>query len=409
MSTNQLLDKGNVERDKLFSTCTLVHGKLFSFTSFKCIPLIGDLHTGKVILLNDLENHDPVFGADDMLSFEDNIFILELSGKRLMKFNTKERNCNYINIDCNSKDWGNFAAFAQHGKSLYIFPIYTDGFLKIDIESGRMQKKKKLYSVINECKGDKKPREEVTYFWQGCQVGSKVWLFQRSSALVVAYDMESDTWKKYDISVNFKDCIHVMSYAGSIYILSAEGKIYRWNMTNESAKEVVDCRSYNTICPVYSRIAVTDKGLFLLPALGKDIFFIDLNTKQINKYVSYPENFQYCGPEIWSKYYGYCEDDDWYYFAMRSANYILTINKRSGIEKWIKMELPSYEEYKKAYFNYNKKILFEEEWSLEDIISYTKKNFLGTQCRKYVSEGEKVWDYVKSLNKESEGLEHRGI
>ena len=82
MSTNRLLDKEIMEREALFSTCALTQGKLFSFTSSKRIPTIVDLHTGKTTLLNDLLNYDPAFNADDMLSFENDIFILELNGKR---------------------------------------------------------------------------------------------------------------------------------------------------------------------------------------------------------------------------------------------------------------------------------------------------------------------------------------
>lgn len=395
MSTDQFLDKKRMEREKLFSTCALVRGKLFSFTDFMRVPIMGDLHTGKITLLHNLKNYDPVFSVDNMLSIGDNVFILELDGKRLMKYNIKERNCSYFNIDCNSKSWGNFAVFAHCGRSIYIFPIYEDGFLRVNIESGEVQKKKELYAVINEYKADKKQGGEITYFWQGCQLENKVWLFQRYGSLVVVYDMVSDTWKKYELSVRIKECTHVTSYSGSLYILNAEGKVYRWNMSNEPIEKVVDCRRANTTDLVFSRIAVTDKRLFLLPALGKDIFYLDLNTKKIIKYDSYPEDFQYCGPENWSKYYGYCEDNDWYYFTLRSANYILTINKRNGIEKWVKADFPNYEEYKKVYLHYNKKQLYEAEWNVRDIISYINKKNVEMRYRKCISGGEKIWDYVK--------------
>ena len=82
---------------------------------------------------------------------------------------------------------------------------------------------------------------------------------------------------------------------------------------------------------------------------------------------------------------------------MRSANYILTINKRDGIEKWVKAKLSSYEEYKKVYFSYNRKLLCETEYSIEDILSYMKKEYVEKQCRKNISKGEKIWDFAKSI------------
>ena len=401
MSTNQSLDKKFIERDGLFSTCALVQGKVFSFTSFKRIPMVGDLHTGKITLMEDLVNYDPVFDADNMLSTGDDIFILELNGKRLMKFNVKERICSYFNIGCDSKKWGNYAAFAYYKGNIYVFPIYEDGLIKIDLESGKVQKKKNLYTDINEYKKDNRQRNEPTFFWYGCQFENKVWLFQRCGNLAVAYDMESDTWRRYELSIKIEECEHVTIYAGKLYILSVEGEIYRWNMTNDAVEKVVDCRNISKSDSFFSRIAVTDKGIFLLPSISEEIFYIDLNTKNIIKYDSYPKEFQYCAPKAWCKYYGYCEDDDQYYFAMRSANYILSINKRDGREKWIKTDAPSYEEYKKIYFNYNRKMLCETECRVEDILSYMKKEDVRSQDKKIVFEGERIWDYVKILNKKS--------
>ena len=396
MSTNRLLDKEIMEREALFSTCALTQGKLFSFTSSKRIPTIVDLHTGKTTLLNDLLNYDPAFNADDMLSFENDIFILELNGKRLMKFNVKERNCSYFNIDCDNKTWKNYAAFAYYGNNIYVFPVYTDGVIKIDLKKERVQKKKELYLHISEYKKDKKQDGEFTFFWCGCQSGSIVWLFQRSGELVVEYDLESDTWREFELSIRIRECVLVTVYAGYMYILSAEGKIYRWNRKDNIAEEIADCRSTSRMEFVFSRIAVTDKGIFLLPLYGEEIFYMDLKTKNVKKYDSYPEDFRYCELS-WSKYYGYCEDDNQYYFAMRSANYILTINKRDGIEKWVKAKLSSYEKYKKVYFSYNRKLLCETEYSIEDILSYMKKEYVEKQCRKNISKGEKIWDFAKSI------------
>lgn len=39
---------------------------MFSFTSFKRIPIIGDLYIGEVIIINDLKNYDRVFSADSV-------------------------------------------------------------------------------------------------------------------------------------------------------------------------------------------------------------------------------------------------------------------------------------------------------------------------------------------------------
>lgn len=404
MSVNQSLDEKYRERDSLFSTCALAQGKMFSFTSFKRIPIVWDFNTRKITILNDLENYDPAFNADDMLSFENNIFVLELNGKRLMKLDVKEKKCSYFHIDCNSKYWGNYAALAYYEKSIYIFPIYAEGLVKIDLKTGKVQKIKELYSHASECKKDEKQEDEFYFFWCGCQYGNKVWLFQRNGNWVVSYDMESDTWEEYELSVCMKECAHVAAYAEYIYILNAGGEIYRWDMKSNILEKIVDCGSINKTDFSFSRIVVTDKRIFLLPSISEEILYIDFNSQNIEKYDSYPEGFRYCGPEEWSKYYGYCEDNDHYYFAMRSANYILIINKRDGTEKWVKANLPFYEEYKRVYFDYNKKLLFETECSIEDIILYMKKESAGRQCRMDIPQGEGIWDYVKIFNEREQEI-----
>ena len=96
MYTSQSLDKRRIERDRLFSTCTLMQGKMVSFTTFKKIPIVVELHTGTITILDDLENYDSEFCSDYMFSIEDDIFVLELNGKRMMKLNITNRKCSYF-------------------------------------------------------------------------------------------------------------------------------------------------------------------------------------------------------------------------------------------------------------------------------------------------------------------------
>lgn len=394
MYTSQSLDKRRIERDRLFSTCTLMQGKMVSFTTFKKIPIVVELHTGTITILDDLENYDSEFCSDYMFSIEDDIFVLELNGKRMMKLNITDRKCSYFDIFCNSKDWNNYAAFAYFEKSIYIFPTYSAGFVQMDLGTGRVKKKKKLHSVMKE--KNKNLREEYTDFWRGCQLENKVWLFPRYGSQVIVYDMENDTWTEYILAVEIKECIHVMSYGGYIYILNVEGIIYRWDMINGEVERIADCSSNNnkTGCS-FSRIAVTDKGIFLLPAFSEDILYIDLDTKGIKKYDVYPKDYQYYGPQGWSKFYGYCEDGDQYYFAMRSANYILSISKKDGMGKWIKTKLLSYKEYKKVYIHYNKKKIFETECNIDDMLSYIQRDSAERQCGKKFLKGREIWECVK--------------
>ena len=46
-------------------------------------------------------------------------------------------------------------------------------------------------------------------------------------------------------------------------------------------------------------------------------------------------------------------------------------------------------------------MLCETECRVEDILSYMKKEDVRSQDKKFVFEGERIWDYVKILNKKS--------
>lgn len=391
----QFRKKQKLERESLFSTCILVDGTLYSFLSFKNIPIMGDLNTGTITLLGDLVDYDPTFSADSMLNTKDTIFALELNGKRLMKWSIKDKKCRYFNIDCDRADWGNYAAFSCYGKYLYIFPTYADGIVKIDLEEERVEKDKSLYQKIRAYQTSKNQREEDTYVWRGCQAKNVVWLFQKQGRLAVAYDMITDTWKEYELSVEMKDCEHVVHYMDKLYLLSATGKVYCWDRVDESIEEIANCSSKNINNIEFARIAVTDKRIFVLPALGNEIYCIDANTRQVEKYNSYPKDFRYCAPEMWGKYYGYCEDDEHYYFAMRSMNYILVLDKRDGEEKWIKPKLPFYEGFCSKFMKYHKYMFTETEFGLESILTYLQKNSLDNQSKDWPVVGKKVWEQLE--------------
>lgn len=92
------------------------------------------------------------------------------------------------------------------------------------------------------------------------------------------------------------------------------------------------------------------------------------------------------------KYYGYCENSKFYYFAMHSGNYILSIEKESGKEKWLK---PIRILEKRAIYNRNnhwksvcelKELLWEIS-KLKEITTNNKAIGLIT--------GKKIWEEVE--------------
>lgn len=381
------------DRRMLFSACALRKGKIYGFTDFGAIPVEVDLMSEELSYVNGLQNYQ-LFHADTMLNVGDSLLAFELNGERMMLYDLKKKECFYYHVGCDKTQWDNYAAFGVYKEEVYIFPTYANEIIKINMKSGNIQKDGRLYLEINEHKNQKE-QEDSSYFYCGCQVDNIIWLFQKKGRLAVTYDLKTGTWKKYTLLVQIDSCVHAIHYADKLYLLSSEGKIYCWDMKDDSLELVMDCSSSDTDSSTFARIAVTDKNIFLLPALGEDIFCMDLSTKHIEKYENYPDGFEYCCPEVWSKYFGYSEDEENYYFAMRPANFMLSVNKKTGKEKWIKFKLPSWEEYIRMYIKYNKSLLSEKECRIDDVLNYSEDELMARKGEDINSFGKQIWKQMK--------------
>lgn len=394
---NELDEQRKVERDSLFLECANIDGKLYSFTIFKKIPITIDKNSGEINCLENLKDYDQTFITYKMMSIKNSIFALELNGKRIMKYDINKKICQYFNINCNDREWENYAGCATYEKYLYIFPRYQNKIVKINIESGSIQIVSKIYSDINFYKKYQYSKKELEYFSCGCQRENIMWLFQRQGNIIGLYNLKYNTYQEYRISITINDCVHAMWHKDILYLLSSEGRIYCWNQIDGTIERIADCACSNSDMPIntFSRIVVTDESIVLLPSLGKDIFYVNLETKKIEKYLSYPIEFRYYEVEGWSKYYGLCEDENYYYFAMRSTNYILTVDKQSGTIQWIKPIFPSYKKYKEVYKNYSNNLFSELNCSIEDMFFLLNNNSIENKKKNSIYIGYKIWKKIK--------------
>lgn len=386
------------ERNSLFSVCALAEGNIYAFTNFLRLPIKWNLQTEEIRLLEDIKDYDAQFIADFMINAENVLFVLELNGNRIMKYDIKQQTCCYFDIGCHRQEWGNYAALAKWENYLYIVPAYMAEIVKVEMNSGKVQRIRAPLSETNlmrakQTKGDA--------FWQyGFQEESRIWLFQKQSSLVMEYDMLQNTWKRYELSTEINDCVHAVQYKGVFYLLSSEGRLYVWNKENNTIEVLADYSEKTVRNESFSRMVLTDKNIFLLPSLGNDIFCVDLGTKQIKQYNSYPAGFHYCAPEEWSKYYGYCEDEAYYYFAMRSTNFILTVNKQDGRVKWRKPQLPLAEEVERNYVKYNSSmfydsIIYEQDCKMQSLLNYFVNDESCSRQEENHSLGIEIWERTK--------------
>lgn len=143
---------------------------------------------------------------------------------------------------------------------------------------------------------------------------------------------------------NLVDAIYIDE---NIYFLNWFGSIYKWDLKQKQIEIIETLKTEPDETKSVSKIIYAGNKLIVFPSLGEDINILDVSTYERKIYQGYPSDFMY-QEKKWSKFYGYCEDDQYFYFAMRSANYVLKVDKQSGEFIWLKPNIPTSETIQKV-------------------------------------------------------------
>lgn len=376
----------------LFSSCALLNGNIYSVTNIDTLPIKVNLHSGIMSYIVCRQEKEFV-NSEDIISHGDEIFLLEQNGHRMMRFNIKNNSHKYYNISCHKKEWGNYAAYAKYKNYIYIFPQYMNYIIKIDLETDLIKQDFYLYTEVENLYKRTESEEDFVYFWYGLQSNNTVWLFQKDRREVYAYDLDKEEWKRFILPLAVSSCVHVVVKDNIFYILSSEGRLYTWNIRNDDMQMIANIETESKSA-VFSRIIVTDKRIFMMPAMGNDIYWIDILNGTKGLYNNYPDHFEYCAPDTWAKYSGYCEDSDYYYFAMRSSMFILCINKNNSDLEWLKVTVPSDKENFRMHYK-AENLLYENQWALKEVLEYTESKVITN--RRYDNVGSKIWNFTKKI------------
>ncbi len=280
--------------------------------------------TGDVCFYNILEGFLIKSGdaVDYVQAFNNRIYALEMSGSNILIINFENNKCQYVPLNCNNKAWSNFVAFERYDFKFYIFPKYENKIVKCDTHNNSITEISNYLYTFTEIQC-------------ACRNENQVWLIPKNMKQIVLFDLQTNKAKYFEISRVLEDCVDAVAVGEVIYILNIYGIIYKWNTKNEELQELVYMETDHVQCETMHRIIYAGNLLILFPALGEDIKILNLSTNEKEIYRDYPQDFLY--HELrWSKYYGYCEDEKYYYLAMRSSNYLLRIRKSDGKFFWVK-------------------------------------------------------------------------
>ncbi len=351
-------------RSVQFSTCALNQNSLFFYTNGGECFVKMDLNTKKIYFLQEPSCDSTFRIGDFMLTDENKIYTLEIQGKKLVEYTIENNTYKYYNISCNKELWGNFAAFAKHKNTIYIFLRNDNNIVSLDLSSGEIKRDSGLYDNLF--------LNKASYFAHGCQRGEEMWLLVHNEPVIVVYDMDIEQYQRYQLPDEVGACIYASWFNNELFLLNHEGKLYVWNVDENHIEFIASvCKSLNYQNGfIVDRFVVTNQNIWVLPNLGLDIYLINRNTGDVSIYNNYPEDFQYLGYTTWSKYYGYCEDSMNYFLAMRTTNYLLSINKFTGEENWIRPILPSVSEWLCHSARNCNNIFREPTVSIYDILEY---------------------------------------
>ena len=371
-----------------FSICTYFDGFLYFFSNFSSLGMKMDLITNRITYIekskNDIyENPDTV---DGMEIVNGKLCILGIKGDCVCTCDLGGVGYNRITIACSEKEWGNYTAYTSYKEDVYIFPRYRRCIIKLNAHTQRVEYITELYKEVEQYILQK--NWDYCEFVQGCKVGTAMWLLSENGKLLVSYDMENGETKIYELPYSITNCQQLVYANKKFYFLVGNGTVYTWNFQKIDTLFTIEdtCDKEYEFC----RLAVTRQKIYVLPFLGNDIWVYNRKNEKVEKFETYPQEFEYLAPKGWSKYYGYCENEQYYFFAMRSMNYLLKVNKNSGQSDWIKPILPSIEEEFEVYSRTENSMFREDVWDMNEylhIISLKKDSYVNNTERI----GEKIW------------------
>lgn len=361
-----------------FRDCIYSQGCLWFFSSMHALPMKMNLLTGKI-------DAQPVYPKGNLrrktidlgVSLGRSLYVLEMRGQYLIKYDTDTYESSCYEIDClHSKD-GNFAYMGVQDNNIYVFTRETGKLVVFD-------------ACKEEIKNISYPGGREDRYICGCKMGESFFIFPQDGRRVLEYVIGNGIWRVHKLKENLTRCVHATVSENKSFILLADGTVFQWDIKNEKLNKIdYDLQAY-TGQDTAGRICCAEDYIIMLPSLAQDIVRIDRNSYKADVYRDYPSDFVYDpARKHWAKYYGYCENGTEYYFACRTSEYILKIEKQSGKISWIKSEVDKWE-LEKAFSG--KDYIYEKEGYLEWLITRESRK---SGDEKMSDIGEKIWEIMQ--------------
>lgn len=319
----------------IFRDCTEINDKLYFGDEDTATLMVIDLRQQECGIL-DISNSEKYRGQfiDLVTSVDSKIYFLDRSGAYMCEYSTDTKLVRYIKIDCQWRGDGNFALMQHDAKNIFIFDRKY-GVTIYDTVTDRVEKIPYPIAVD----------EVVT----GCKYKDEYLLFQRTGDRALRFDVKKKKWCTVKMETPLIHVIHVVAEQNNIYILTEDGSIIEWDVSDRW-NEINVAKNFYNADRAASRICLTKDNFVVLPSVADEILIIDKESLGMTIYKEYPQNFKYSN-NTWTRYLGYCENEQEYFFACRTSRYVLKISKRTTDFLWILSEINEnlFFEYKQRF------------------------------------------------------------
>lgn len=361
--------------------CVCSQNNLYFFATGYSFPIRKNLLSDKTDILQMTSKRDFRDKAFDLeICVGRNLYVLEMGGEYFLRYNLDTYEANYYKIDCDYDADGNFAYMNAIGEKIYIFTRRERKLIIFDTKTETMR------TIMY-------PYTEDSVYICGCVWKGGLFLFPQSGSYILEYMPTEDAWKVHHIEKVLDRCVHVVCYKDEMYILLVNGRILKWNIEENVINEL----DYNP--QIYSkknrvsRIVVIKDTAIILPSSGMDIGLVNLQDMKLSIYHDYPKDFMYDSwKSNWSKYYGYCETKNYYYFANRISNYMLVIDKTNLNISWMKLEISK--EQKMKHFIERGNTVPEEAGMWDLFVRYDSKGNIRKSGQR---KGTEIWKNVNNI------------
>lgn len=272
------------------------------------------------------------YHAERFLQIGKNLLIISMWGKEVYIYDAESDRWDMLDIDCHQKEWGNFLGIFESKELVYIVPRYREYIIGINPATKRIQRLN--CSFISQL-----DVENVV----SCLKDDFLYFFDGTNHCVSIFYLKTGKCQYIKVDGILGKIAAVQYHENTFYILFESGKTVVWN-EQDSSLETVIAPIDEALPACFAQLVVTDKNIWLLPALGEDIYVYDHRDKILEQYEDYPEKLEYLDFENYYKFVAGTRYEDKIYFAMHSANHLLSIDINTGKAEWFYPKFPTVEQ-----------------------------------------------------------------